>query len=383
MQHVYELVTVGCHATRYCCYKPCFATFYLEQQQAHRHGATTSYQSELKFAPPSTESYQSELKLVSPSPTVRSRTMNEEKEELEDKEDVHLVAPRRSGIESDEAESEDYSFTEELELPTELRGLKDKEFKFEECLEAELRSRGFPDLPVVLDPKSGKARLRMPTGAHNKVTSLNAKAFDASWDGVASVVNSGNNVYIQPTQPGRKIYTREPDIAFWGPDKTANVTRRGATFSYPLELDNPPKRFANRDQVERVNPDVVIQLSWKNGDSYEEKAIDDMMNRVYVSTQANNSPPKLGYLIKIRTKANKRTANDRLILRAIDVYRIPRGATKQDAINNTKGASYSRYKQGGPDVVIQITPYDLGIPSGTNSPPTFDIYASDIFNDLS
>jgi len=223
----------------------------------------------------------------------------------------------------------------------------------------------------------------MPTDAHRKVTSLCATAFDASWNGVASVVNSDNNVYIQPTQPGRKTHTREPDIALWGPDKTASVTRRGATFSCPLELDNPPKRFSNQDQVERVNPDVVIQFSWKNGDSYEEKAIDDMMNRADVVPQANNSPPKLGYLLEIRTKASKRTANGRLILQAIDVHRIPRGATKQDAINNTKGASYSRCMQGGPDVVIQITPNDLGIPSGTNSPPTFDIYASDMFDDLS
>ena len=110
------------------------------------------------------------------------------------------------------------------------------------------------------------------------------------------------------------------------------------------------------------------------------------MNRALVAynpPQANNSPPKLGYLIKIRTQGNKRTANDRLILRAIDVYRIPNGATKQDAINNTNGASYSRYLLGGPDVVIQITPSDLGIPTGTSSPPTFDIYASDIFDDLS
>jgi hypothetical protein len=288
-------------------------------------------------------------------------------------------------IESDE-ETEDYGYEKEVELPKELRGLKDKEFKFEEDLETELRGRGFPDLPVVLDPTSGKARLRMAIGAHNKLTSEYAKLFDKDWSGVASVVNSDNNVYIQPTQASRKIYTREPDIAFWGLDKTVNITKRRRTISVPRDLDKPPKRHASRDQVEKVNPDVVIQFSWKNGDSYEEKAIDDMMNRALVAynpPQANNSPPTLGYLIKIRTKANKRTADDRLILRAIDVYRIPNGATKQDAINNTNGACYSRYVPGGPDVVIQITPRDLGIPPGTPSPPTFDIYASDIFNDLS
>ncbi|CAB9519037.1 Inherit from opiNOG: protein Hydra magnipapillata [Seminavis robusta] len=128
-----------------------------QRQQAHRHRATASHQSELEIAPP---------------PSVRPRAIDEEEKEIEDKEYVHVDAAKKSGIES-EAESEDYSFTEELELPTELRGLKeeDTEFEFEEDLEEELRSRGFTDLPVVLDPKSGKARLRMPTGAHNQLTS--------------------------------------------------------------------------------------------------------------------------------------------------------------------------------------------------------------------
>ena len=77
------------------------------------------------------------------------------------------------------------------------------------------------------------------------------------------------------------------------------------------------------------------------------------MNRALVAydpPEPNNSPPRLGYLIKIRTKANKRTANDRLILRAIDIYRILNGASKQDAVNHRNGASYSRYVPGGPDV---------------------------------
>ena len=339
------------------------------------------------------------------SPTLHHRAMEEEKKEESGKKTVlvggeqtkaaanggancpeGLELPEEPGAVAGIEEEEDSNFTEEVELPKELRGLKEKSFQFEEELEEELRSRGFPDLPVVLDPTSGKARLKMPTGAHNKVTSEYAQLFSDDWKGIASVVNSDNNVYIQPPQPGRKIYTRAPDIAFWGPDKTVNVQKRGRNMSVPLELDEPPKRYSSRDQVERVNPDVVIQFSWKNGDSYEEKAIDDMMNFALVSynpPQANNSPPKLGYLIKIRTKANKRTADDRLILRAIDVYRIPQGATKKDAVNNSKGATYSRYEPGGPDVVIRVTPQDLGIPPGTASPRTFDMYASDIFNDLS
>lgn len=43
----------------------------------------------------------------------------------------------------------------------------------------------------------------------------------------------------------------------------------------------------------------------------------------------------------------------------------------------------SRYEPGGPEVVIQITPNDLGITAGTPAPSKFEIYASDIFNDFS
>jgi hypothetical protein len=47
-------------------------------------------------------------------------------------------------------------------------------------------------------------------------------------------------------------------------------------------------------------------------------------------------------------------ADDHLVLRAIDVYRIPQGCTKKDAFNNRKGDTYSRYQPGGPDVVIHM-----------------------------
>ena len=197
--------------------------------------------------------------------------------EVVDKEEIETGA--HSGTVSD-GESEDESFREDVELPKELRGLTGRVFRYEEELEAELLSRGFSDLPVVLDPITGKARLRIPSGAHNTLTTEYAKFFEDDWKRVAAVTNSDNNVFIQPTAPGRKIYVRQPDIAFWGPEKSENVTRRGRTITMPKKLLTPPKRHATRrDQVERVNPDVVIQFSWTNGDSYEEKAIDDMMNR--------------------------------------------------------------------------------------------------------
>ena len=80
---------------------------------------------------------------------------------------------------------------------------------------------------------------------------------------------------------------------------------------------------------------------------------------------------------------SKRVANGKLIIRAIEVYRIPRGATCQDAIRGQNGASVSTYFPYGPEVIVRITPSDLGIASGTTSPPPFEIYASDIYKELS
>lgn len=224
----------------------------------------------------------------------------------------------------------------------------------------------------------------MPKGPHNKVTREYAQLFIDDWKGVAAVSDSGTNVYIDPTQPGRKIYTRIPDIAFWGPDKSVNVTKRGRSLTSPLELDDAPKLAATRDTHETVNPDVVFQFSWGNAMSYEEKAIDDMMNRALVNydpNQQHNSAPRLGYLVRIR-KSAKRDANDCPILKQLEVYRIPRGTTLEDAKSNQNGASLSMYTAGQADVIIKITAQDLGIPIGTTAPRTFEIYASDLLNDL-
>jgi hypothetical protein len=60
--------------------------------------------------------------------------------------------------------------------------------------------------------------------------------------------------------PGHKETRRKPDIAFWGKDKCELIDG----LLEPKDLANPPKIHATREQVERVNPDVVIQLSWRN-----------------------------------------------------------------------------------------------------------------------
>ncbi|KAG7369636.1 hypothetical protein IV203_027382 [Nitzschia inconspicua] len=284
----------------------------------------------------------------------------------------------------DDGAEDDSDFGDYTELPKELRGLKDRTFEFEEELEAELVSRGFEDIPVILDPSTGKARLRMTTGAHNLVTNRYVKKFERIWGGQATAVDGTTNVFIQPAAPGRKIYARQPDIAFWGPDKIVTIMEDGVAITEPKNLAVPLKRHKSRDQVERVNPDVVFLFSWTKADKYEEEAINDMMNRAVVTptTNPNNSAPRLGYLLKVRL-SSKRLEDDRKKLLRMDIYRIPRGATVQDAIARQNGATKQTYTPGGNDVVMTITAQDLGIPIGQPAPPNFTISAETIFISLS
>lgn len=209
----------------------------------------------------------------------------------------------------------------------------------------------------------GKARLRITSGAHDTVTDGYTREFNSNWGknrwGVA--VDGSTNVFIQPL-PGRKLTRRKPDIAFWGYRKCER-NKRGTLN--PKSLDTPPKIFRNaREQKERMNPDVVIQFNWGNEEGYEVEAINDMMNRVhtfYVPDQPDNEPPRVGYLLKMRTDRRKRTHNDRKVLRKLDVYRIPRGTTFDDAKNNGNGASHFSYSSGQVDVTIEVTAQDLGI----------------------
>lgn len=126
-----------------------------------------------------------------------------------------------------------------------------------------------------------------------------------------------------------------------------------------------PKIHKTREQKERVNPDVVFQFSWGNGEGYQIEAIDEMMNRalvVYVPHQPNNEAPRLGFLVKLRTHGpNKGTRDDWRKLREVDVYRIPRGTTFEDAKASRNGASHASYAAGQQDVVLEITAQDLGI----------------------
>ena len=135
-------------------------------------------------------------------------------------------------------------------------------------------------------------------------------------------------------------------------------------------------------------PDVVIQFSWKNKRGYEEEAINDMMNKAVEIERGQPSLtcPRVGYLIKVRfqkkrTLANASKGSKTQDMGGLDVYRLPRGTTIDDAINGTNGASKFTYTPGGQDHIIDITPADLGF----TTPLTWDgfqIHMSSIFGEM-
>ena len=201
----------------------------------------------------------------------------------------------------------------------------------------------------------------MTSGDHVIVTEMYGRWFNQSWGknrwGVA--IYKLTNIFIQ-AQPGRLETRRKPDIAFWGYDK-CELDDMGSLV--PEDLASPPQINGIRNQTERVNPDVVFQFSWGNTMGYEVEAIDAIMNRalvVHVPGQPNNEGPTLGFLVKVRTQ-RKRTHDNRKILTQIDVYRIPRGATLEDAKANRNGACYAAYIPGQQDVILEVTAQDLGI----------------------
>jgi hypothetical protein len=281
-----------------------------------------------------------------------------------------------NGTELEEDDDDDYDEYIEA-LPHGLRRIRDWTFKSQHELEEELVKRGFPDLPVEVHPKSGKAYLKITSGAHDEITSYYAGLFNDDYKptwGVASTTN----VFMQP---GATQTRRKPDIAFWGPAKCHRPRR---TLK-PKNLVKPPKIFTKtREQVERVNPDVVVKISWGNAEPYEFDAINELMNHALVTyphAQPNNQAPSLGVLIKIRV-SNKRDRDDRKIIRRVDVYRLPHGTTVTDAIANQNGASYNAYVPGGTDVVVQITAADLRVPNNTGGLAPFEMSAKEIYEIL-
>lgn len=65
-----------------------------------------------------------------------------------------------------------------------------------------------------------------------------------------------------------------------------------------------------------------------------------------------NESINVGYLVNVRILSG--------VPSSINVYKVPRGATWDDAVNRANGGEFWTYSPGQADVVIRITPIDLG-----------------------
>jgi hypothetical protein len=265
---------------------------------------------------------------------------DEEKKESCAEEAEEIGKNLADGDDGYESEEED---EEVVDLPSELAAQLDSStYASEEALQSALDSAGIGDLPIIL--VKGKPRLIMPSDQHNSFTSEYVSNFAVVWQrwGFAS---GTHKVHL----PNGK--SRDPDLSYWG---------------YPRCSRNKVGVWV--PAVRGSIPDVVIQFSWKNNQSYEEDAIDDMMNRGLEkdSGAPSTTRPAVGYLIKAkfskkRTLAGAIKGSKTQDMVGLDIYRLPHGTTITDAKNTTNGAEKWTYSPGGQDRHIVITPAELGI----------------------
>ena len=260
-------------------------------------------------------------------------------ESVIDEEMKDLEGERECGVNS-KGEGEEEEEEELTDLPEELLALiGDRLFRSELELQSFLDMVGFGDLKVVL--VNGVPRQVMPSHQYNGFTTQYLLYFSHKWAknkwGCASTTHK-----IHKQNGG----ACEPDLSYWG---------------YPRCRFNEGTLVPEKDGL---IPDVVIQFSWRNKKTYEEDAINDMMNQG-LEEQGRNlsmSCPRLGYLIKVRfSKKRRLSGGDTQNIESLDVYKLPHGTTVTDAVNGVNGAEMWNYDPAGPERMITITPQDLGI----------------------
>jgi hypothetical protein len=232
----------------------------------------------------------------------------------------------------------------DTEWPIELISLRGRQFATEEQLEQELETLGCADICGVHLDDQGFAFFAMPSSFHNEATTVIVEDFrkwkqsKLLWMNNWGVASATVNVDLHPphTTPHKK---RCPDIAFWG------YSRCFTNSNKKLKV-----KLLDQDTGKRMDPHVVIKFSWKNDEIYEVGVINDLMNRTGVGI--GNEAINVGYLVKVRFTFG--------VPSSIDVYKVPRGATRDDAINRANGGEHWTYTPGQADVVIRITPVDLG-----------------------
>ena len=256
-------------------------------------------------------------------------------------------AGNKSTVDSDEEIVTDSDSDEELEeLSPEILALLggDRRYKSEEELREALDEAGVGDMRVLL--VEGKPYKIIPAHQHNQFTTEYVNEFGdwrKNYWGKWGTCSGTNKIQLSNGK------SRDPDLSFWGYHRC-----------------NPE---CTRPLIEDAIPDVVIQFSWKNKMWYEEKALDDMMNKGLEQEGGSLSTtrPRVGYLIKVRF------SKKRVLVGAIkgdktqdmvglDIYRLSHGTTLADARDpNKNDAEFMQYTPGGQEILIVINPQDLGV----------------------
>ena len=256
----------------------------------------------------------------------------------------------KGGGKDSESESKHDDCEELGDLPPEIEELVGggREYESDDALQEALVEAGVGDLRVVL--VDIRPRRVVPSNQHNAFTTDRVLDFNY-WAKRKWGVSSG--MHKSHLSNGA---SRDPDVSLWG---------------YPRCSKKPESK-----QLRPTNdglgpiPDVVIQPSWQNKKSYEEDAINDMMNQGLEAENGvlSTTSPKLGYLIKVRFSKKRKLSNASVRgaqtqdLEGLDIYRLTHGTTISDACDpNNPNADHWRYVPGGPEAYIVITPQSLGI----------------------
>ena len=276
------------------------------------------------------------------------------------------ISPTNEKRETYDYNSDGVSEDEELgDLPEDVwDSLPKKSYDTEKELLSDLDAAGCGDLPVVL--VGNKPRLITPSDQHNVFTGEYNTHFEYQW-AKNRWGRSSSTTKIHLAN-GR---SRDPDLSYWG---------------YPRCVCD---KKGNLHPIWGTVPDVIIQFSWKNTRKYEIDAINDIMNKAKEDQSAGAASltrPRLGYLIKVRFSKKRKLVGGNLETQdmvGLDIYRIPHGATVRNAIDQTNNAQHWRYEPGDPEILITITPQDLGI-SGIWAwyCGNYVLKASDIFTDM-
>ena len=210
----------------------------------------------------------------------------------------------------------------------------------------DLEQLGLDDLSIILDPDGFPMWLEMTSDAHVFAVSMIISQFDEWKKGRLILGRNEVNVLVNDSFNTPKNMLRRPDFAIYGPDR----------------LEKGSIRVVYGDDM---NPNVILQFSWKNDIDYEKCAVDDMMHFAGKGEYSHLGRPNVAYLIKALRRGTNRGAP----VYGFDIYQVG-----QD--QHTPDEPTMKYRVGGQeDTVIRITSASMGFLDDEGEPFTIEISA--------